>query len=644
MSDTKKTIPNVECLKYHGNKDKPDIKIFVSNRIDQDSITIDDSIYIPVRCGAIYDKRENIEMLGDDTGDNISEKRMYLNELTVQYWAWKNIDADYYGLCHYRRYLNLSNCQSYSENQFQLVQEPYITKEIIDKYRLEEKSALHWIKKHDIVTTRLFDISKIENDPNYNHFKRYERTVGKTLASSSIKKTLEIIKTLYPDYYDTAKAHFSSSTAYFCNCFIMKKNLFHDYSKWLFNILFELEKNIDYTLLSENQSRIVGFISEDLLSIYLKYINNKIKSAYLQLVYFNNTSDHKKIVPAFNKNNIPIILAADDLYIKYASVLINSIIKNSSLENYYDILILETDISNYNKFLVSSLINNYKNFSIRFINISREIDKRNFQLYAHYKKYNVYRLIAPEILDCYDKAIYLDSDMIVNRDIKDLFSIDINNYFLGAIPDIRYHAWNNEENNDLVSYSQDVLKFNKKDLYFNSGVLLYNLSKFRNEYSASYLLSLCEARFWHYIDQDVLNIVTKDNVKFLPFNWNLMITCDKFATEQKAPLQMYNEYKEAHDNPYIIHYAGNFMPCNVPDADLFHYFWIYARDTPFYEILLNFMPNNKDLGITNIRFNNVEEFARAVERRLSSTEYKVRRFERLLGFPILRRIRKLIKK
>ncbi|MDR0643885.1 MAG: DUF4422 domain-containing protein, partial [Treponema sp.] len=82
-----------------------DIKIFVSHRIDKDSETINNPLFYPVRCGAVFDEREDKPNIpGDDTGDNISEKRLSYCELTVQYWAWKNVEADYYGLCHYRRY------------------------------------------------------------------------------------------------------------------------------------------------------------------------------------------------------------------------------------------------------------------------------------------------------------------------------------------------------------------------------------------------------------------------------------------------------------------------------------------------------------------------------------------------------------
>ena len=72
-----------------------DIKIFVSHRIDMDSELVDNPLFVPIRCGAVLDNRNDVTMLGDDTGKNISEKRMTFNEFTVLYWAWKNVSADY---------------------------------------------------------------------------------------------------------------------------------------------------------------------------------------------------------------------------------------------------------------------------------------------------------------------------------------------------------------------------------------------------------------------------------------------------------------------------------------------------------------------------------------------------------------------
>ena len=84
------------------------IQIYVSHRIDINSELVDNPLYIPMRCGAVFDQENPMGIAGDDTGDNISERRMSFCEFTVQYWAWKNIRADYCGLCHYRRYLSFS--------------------------------------------------------------------------------------------------------------------------------------------------------------------------------------------------------------------------------------------------------------------------------------------------------------------------------------------------------------------------------------------------------------------------------------------------------------------------------------------------------------------------------------------------------
>ena len=90
-------------------------KIMKMERIEVDSIkiiiashkkyqTAEEEMYVPIQVGA--EVKEKIEgYIQDNTGDNISTKNPYYCELTGLYWAWKNLDADYIGLVHYRRYL-----------------------------------------------------------------------------------------------------------------------------------------------------------------------------------------------------------------------------------------------------------------------------------------------------------------------------------------------------------------------------------------------------------------------------------------------------------------------------------------------------------------------------------------------------------
>ena len=122
----------------------PNVKIFVSHRIDLESQVIDNPLYINVRCGAVYDKRQSdeyVKMLGDNVGDNISEKRLKYGELTVQYWAWKNQKADYYGLCHYRRYLSFGDLSQddINKNDNGQIEESCPNEKIISKHKLNDE-------------------------------------------------------------------------------------------------------------------------------------------------------------------------------------------------------------------------------------------------------------------------------------------------------------------------------------------------------------------------------------------------------------------------------------------------------------------------------------------------------------------------
>lgn len=600
MKKTVKPVPNVDCLKYKGTPEKPDIKIFVSHRIDLDSVTIDNPLYIPVRCGATFDERTEEEiggMLGDDTGDNISEKRFTYNELTVMYWAWKNINADYYGLCHYRRYLSFSKNQHYIKNQFQLVESDVITEQQIEKFGLTKQDIqrIIYTQKPDVVLPEIFNICQINNNAQYTHRKRYEDDLGKKFSESSINKLLDVIEELYPDYLEDAKEYYDGHEAYFCNCFVMKKDIFNEYCQWLFDILFSLEDKIDYSLLSMKKSRILGFFSEDLFSIYvMKKIKEKHwKKVELEMVWFRDTAAKHQIKPVFPRNSINILLSADNIYSIYMGVLIQSIIDNSSEKNNYDIIIFHTDISEENRKIISSLVDGRKNFSIRFTDISVEIGERQFGIWAHYKKYNVYRLVAPDVLASYDKIVYLDSDIVVERDVAELYNTDVSNYLIAAVPEIRVYSWLDDENNILHEYFSKTLKLPKDHLYFNSGVLVYNLKKFRESCSGSYMLDVCAQRFWQYIDQDVLNIVCAGQTLYLPMNWNVEITADNFQTEIRAPLSMYQDYCAAHKKPYAVHFAGDFLPFKAPTVEFYWLFWKYARHTPYYEILLDRMINLK---------------------------------------------------
>ena len=70
-------------------------------------------LYLPVHVGC--EGKDDLGYQGDNTGENISQLNPYYCELTGLYWAWKNLDCDYLGLVHYRRYFT-KKTQFYKEN------------------------------------------------------------------------------------------------------------------------------------------------------------------------------------------------------------------------------------------------------------------------------------------------------------------------------------------------------------------------------------------------------------------------------------------------------------------------------------------------------------------------------------------------
>ena len=266
------------------------------------------------------------------------------------------------------------------------------------------------------------------------------------------------------------------------------------------------------------------------------------------------------------KQEIPIFFSTDDTYIPCLSVAIKSIIANANENNIYKIIILNTGLKTENKKAIKDL--EKENVKIQFSNITDKIKKINkeleYRLRDYYSVSIYYRLFIPGLFPEYKKAIYLDCDIVVIKDIADLFNIDLKDNFVGAIVD------------GVVSSSEIFKKYsdlalgldNKK--YFNSGVLLMNLEKFRNEkIKEKFLYLLCNYNFDTIApDQDYLNVLCKDKVLYLNNGWDKMPIPDPNFDEKDLCLIHYNMFQK----PWLYE--------NVLYDE---YFWKYAKETIFYD-------------------------------------------------------------
>ena len=276
------------------------IKLFVSHRIDTDSVVIKNEIITPVYCGAVYKKDKwNKEIIGDNTGDNISELRMNFNELTVQYWAWKNVDADYYGLCHYRRYFALRNEDKGYTNEQNQIYVPFLNKNIIQKYALDDEEILQNLcKEYDLIIPKPADVKQIKafGKQQNNVLELWKAHEGYFFDKCTVELLLEIIKKVQPDFYKYALDYLNQEKHRGYNCYLMSKSLFEGLCEFQFTILFEIVKHLENDKKLKKFPRIIGYMGEILYGIYLHcLIRQNIKTKELHLIFGEKAEENNKV-------------------------------------------------------------------------------------------------------------------------------------------------------------------------------------------------------------------------------------------------------------------------------------------------------------------------------------------------------------
>lgn len=218
-----------------------------------------DPMYIPLQVGAAVN--EDLGYLKDDVGDNISSLNCYYSELTGMYWLWKHENkSDIIGTCHYRRFLIDS-------------------KEIV----LTKEKICDYLAEYDLITTK----PVLLNNSYYYGFS----------ANHNIKAldtTGEVIKDLYPDYYETFITLVNGPYTYFGNMIICRHELYNRYCNWLFTIFKEVEKRIDLdTDEDAYHKRVLGFISEFLLYVFVNV--NGLKAKHCKVGMFGEKIETKEM-------------------------------------------------------------------------------------------------------------------------------------------------------------------------------------------------------------------------------------------------------------------------------------------------------------------------------------------------------------
>ena len=553
-----------------------------------------DSLLKPIQVGAAAAKHKLPGMAYyDDNGKNISALNHSYGEMTALYWAWKNLNADYYGLFHYRRYLSFADEHFPVYDKFNFTSFSSI-EEFYPQIGIDEKIMRGVIEKYDLIVP---EKGMLEDEATiYDHYAKMHNI-------RDLDYCLDYIAKKYPEISAIAQKAVHQKQAYFCNMFIMKKQIFQDYCRFVFDVLEHFNENIDYSQYNVYQHRVVGFLAERLTNIYIQYLFslNRYKIKELQGVLFESSDSKQQIKPIASKDNVAIALAANDYYAPFISQMIHSIANYSSKQNTYDIIVFNKDISVINQKRLADEFTLLNNVHVRFYDISGYLSKYS-RLFTrgHFTIETYFRLFIQDVMVDYDKVLYLDSDMTVLADVSELYNTNVEGYLLAATRDPDSAGLYNgaHPSADFYNYGTDLRKKNYVDSvlklknpydYFQAGVLLLNLDEMRRLIDSEEVLKLAMSRNWELLDQDILNVVAEGHIKFIDMAWNVMFNWKYLRLDNviaQAPVEIYNEYIIARSHPRIIHYAAPDKPWHIPDCDFAEYFWYTARQSVFYETIL----------------------------------------------------------
>ncbi len=225
----------------------------------------EDSIYLPLQVGSV-DHATIAGFQRDDSGEQISTRNPSFCELTGLYWAWKNVDAAYIGLVHYRRHF----AGTFHFNKKRRV----ATREAIER-ALARADVLLPAKRRYFVET------------NYSQYIHAHHEQDLTLTRS-------ILEERWPDYLPAWDSVMRRRSGHRFNICVMKKPLLDAYASWLFDVLFTLEQRLDTSGYSGLDARVFGLASERLLDVWLA--RNPVRTAELPIVNLEPQHWPKKIV------------------------------------------------------------------------------------------------------------------------------------------------------------------------------------------------------------------------------------------------------------------------------------------------------------------------------------------------------------
>lgn len=291
-------------------------------------------------------------------------------------------------------------------------------------------------------------------------------------------------------------------------------------------------------------------------------------------------------------SRIPVVLASDNNQVHAMATVITSALLSANSDTAYDFFcLLAEDVAAENRERLLKCQSLKSETSVTLVDMKPLFEPLRLEYHKtsgigySISTATLYRILIPSILKSFDRAIYIDTDIIVRRDLKELFDQDIGESLLAGVPS----AWTAEKKN-RAKWTK-LGKFQSLDEYVNAGVLLLNLKRMRELDIEKKCLDLMAKNVQLLKldgDQAILNFACQGKISFLPFRCN--VTASNLKHRKSLPIFFSEgEVQSALSDPLIFHWTGPLKPWKYYDVPLAHEWWKVYRRSPFGDIPLNRM-------------------------------------------------------
>lgn len=560
--------------------------IFVGICYHKPAPVIETGFLKPVHVGAAGARQPLAFAQPDNTGPNISGKNPTWCELTALYWMRHNVEADIYGLMHYRRLFNFDQ-RAKGTRSFHDA-----TPETFRRHGWTDEAIRARLEGVDILAPQL---SRTHLPGMPEHRLSNEALYARAHHHADLARIEALVQQHSPWIYPFFVQMLNDDQAHCYNISMMRREYFHPYVDWMVDILERAEAATDISGHDPYQRRVWGFLAERLTDTYIRYASQS-EGARLRYLPLAQGACAPNPVPATEirartrsriktaqgagvpgqgtgEDPLNVVMAIDTAYAPHAGAAIHSALVEARTPARYRFHILNDGRLSASsrsgleeltaRFGAKVQFHNVDDAALRWLPMNR----------AHISRATYYRLVMADLLPPeIRKVIYLDADVIVTAPLEELWQIDLEGRPIAGAPD------------EGGVQQARRLGLSLTHQYFNAGVLVFDLQALRARALHQQIMDTMR-RLGSVLtlqDQDLLNVIFQNESHRLHLRWNannrlyVPNVLDAAYSDQEAA--------EAAWAPAIVHFTDSRKPWQYKSINpLTPLYWLHRNATPWRE-------------------------------------------------------------